>query len=132
MHITFYLNDEKYLRYPHSGPQSRLNLAQVNDSGDSNHLQHPVPMVRLRELVLLLRTPRVCARAPTVRKNRKVLEKRSFQNNKSKYLRMLRMMMPSTWGSSTSFPSTSSRTSLRRSRDSSGFVLKIFLSPIFT
>ena len=35
---------------------------------DSNHLEHPVPMVWLRELFILLRPPDVGARAPAAGK----------------------------------------------------------------
>lgn len=53
-----------YLRYPHGAAQPRLDLPQVHHASHAHHLQHAVPVVGLVELVVLLRAPRVGARAP--------------------------------------------------------------------
>lgn len=58
----------QYLSYPNSLPQTGLDLAEMHDSRHSDHLQHAVPVIRCRELVFLVRTPWIGARAPTTKR----------------------------------------------------------------
>ena len=52
------------LRDAHRAAHAALDLAEMDDAGYADHLQHAVVVRRLRELVLLLRAPWVRARRP--------------------------------------------------------------------
>ena len=64
-HFTVHVYlDVAALHDPDGRPQSALDLAKVDHALHPHHLQHPVPVVRLAELLVLLRAPGVCPGAP--------------------------------------------------------------------
>ena len=56
--LSFYLNN------PDGWAESWLDLTQMDDTGDTDDLQHAVPVVGRRELVVLLRAPGVGTTTP--------------------------------------------------------------------
>ena len=49
----------------HRTADATLNLTHVHDAVHSDHLEHAVVVVRLRELVVLLRAPGISTGSPT-------------------------------------------------------------------
>lgn len=116
-----------HLSNAHGRPQSRLNLPQMHHPRNTNHLQHPIPMIRLRELILFFRPPGISTRTPTTKQSP---PSQPPTKTLTPHLKIFKIIMPSTCGNSTSFPSTSRRTSLCRSLHIFGPT--ILRRPIFT
>lgn len=57
---------ETYLCYPHRCTETRLNLSEMHNTRDSDHLQHPIPVIRCLKVVFLdIWSPGICPRTPT-------------------------------------------------------------------
>lgn len=58
--------EETYLCYPHRCTETRLDLSKMHNTRDSDHLQHPIPVIRCLKVVFLdVWSPRICPRTPT-------------------------------------------------------------------
>ncbi len=57
-----------YLYNSNGWSESGLYLSQMDDACDADDLQHAVPVVRRRELVVFLRAPHIRPAAPAARK----------------------------------------------------------------
>lgn len=58
------MTTDDYLCNSNGRSQARLNLAQVNNTSYADQLQHTVPVIRLREMVILFDAPWICTAAP--------------------------------------------------------------------
>lgn len=106
----------------------------MHNTCDSDHFQHPIPVIWCLKVVFLdVWSPGICPRTPT-----KLFKEQNFNQqirnydtiSNINYLKMFRIIIPSTWGNSTSLPSTSSRISLCKSLH--GFRFTIFRKPMVT
>jgi hypothetical protein len=67
--VCFRLQDGlAYLNNPDGWSKSGLNLSEVNDPGDPDHLQHAVPVVGFAELVVTLVAPGIGPGTPATKK----------------------------------------------------------------
>ena len=58
--------EETYLCYPHRCTETRLDLSKMHNTRDSDHLQHPIPVIWCLKVVFLdVWSPRICPRTPT-------------------------------------------------------------------